>query len=439
MTENADPRPHEVSVVIPVYQGQHTLPAVVAELADSLAVRRSPAGRAYRVTEVIVVHDCGPDRSDEVIRALAAQHDWVRPVWLSRNFGQHAATLAGMAASGSEWIVTMDEDGQHDPKRIGDLLDTAMTQQADVVYAKPTNEPPHGALRNTASRGAKWLVARMAKGAPAADFSSFRLIVGEIGRSVAAYAGPGIYLDVAISWVARRIATCPVEMRDEGDRPSGYSARSLVSHFWRLVLSSGTRPLRWVSVLGAVAVLLAPLLGIVLAIGRSTGRWDAPGWTSTMILLMVSTGVILFSLGVIAEYVGMAVNMAMGKPLYLPVRDPLDGPLGREGPRGGDATQGREGLENAEGRAVGEGRADDGSEDGPLGQVGPLREGGPLREKGPLREGGPLREKGPLREGGPLREKGPLGQDGPLGEKGPLREDGPPRGEGSPAADGAGA
>ena len=50
-----------------------------------------------------------------------------------------------------------------------------------------------------------------------------------------------------------------------------------------------------------------------------------------MILLMVATGVILFSLGVIAEYVGMAVNMAMGKPLYLPVRDPRQGPLGRDG------------------------------------------------------------------------------------------------------------
>lgn len=97
--------------------------------------------------------------------------------------------------------------------------------------------------------------------------------------------------------------------------------RTLVSHFWRLVLSSGTRPLRWVSVLGATAVLLAPVIALVLLIGKALGSWDAPGWTSTMILLMVATGVILFSLGVIAEYVGMAVNMAMGKPLYLPVRD----------------------------------------------------------------------------------------------------------------------
>ena len=225
----------------------------------------------------------------------------------------------------------MDEDGQHDPERIGDLLDTAMRERADVVYARPTNEPPHGPLRNLASRSAKWLVQRLAKGAPAADFSSYRLVLGEVARSVAAYAGPGIYLDVAISWVARRVATCPMEMRAEGDRPSGYDVRRLVSHFWRLVLSSGTRPLRWVSALGAAAVLLAPVVAIALVVGRALGSWDAPGWTSTMILLMVATGVILFSLGVIAEYVGMAVNMAMGKPLYLPVRDPRQGPLGRDG------------------------------------------------------------------------------------------------------------
>lgn len=321
---------HQISVVIPVYQGERTLATLVDELAASVEPRVSPAGRPYRVTEVVVVHDCGPDASDDAIRDLAARYDWVRPVWLSRNFGQHAATLAGIAASGGEWVATMDEDGQHDPESLGSLLDTAMTEQADVVYARPTNEPPHGAARNLASRGAKAVVERLTKGAQASDFNSYRLLLGEVARSVAAYAGPGIYLDVAISWVARRSVTCPLEMRREGDRPSGYTMRRLVSHFWRLVLSSGTRPLRWVSVLGAAAVLLAPVIAVALLIGRAAGSWDAPGWTSTMVLLMVATGVILFSLGVIAEYVGMAVNMAMGKPLYLPVRDRRDGPLGRD-------------------------------------------------------------------------------------------------------------
>jgi undecaprenyl-phosphate 4-deoxy-4-formamido-L-arabinose transferase len=329
--ESESAAPHLVSVVVPVYQGSRTLPALVDEIATSTALRHTPAGRPYRVTELLLVDDCGPDDSDRAIRDLAARHDWVRPVWLSRNFGQHAATLAGVAASGGEWVVTMDEDGQHDPEHLGVLLDTAMAEQADVVYAKPTNEPPHGPLRNLASRSAKWFVGRVAKGARAADFNSYRLVLGEVARSVAAYAGPGIYLDVAISWVARRVTTAPVPMRAEGDRPSGYDLRRLLSHFWRLVLSSGTTPLRWVSMTGAAALLLAPVVALVLIVGRASGRWEVPGWTSTMILLMVTTGAILFALGVIAEYVGMAVNMAMGKPLYLPVRDRADGPLGRDG------------------------------------------------------------------------------------------------------------
>ncbi|MBR7742897.1 glycosyltransferase [Phycicoccus sp. BSK3Z-2] len=328
---SSPPAPHVVSVVVPVYQGARTLPRLVGELAASRSPRTTPGGRSYRVEEVLLVDDCGPDGSDAVIRTLAAQHDWVRPVWLSRNFGQHAATLAGVSASGGEWVVTMDEDGQHDPEDIGVLLDVAMDEQADVVYARATNEPPHGTARNLASRSAKRLVERLARGARAGDFNSFRLVLGEVARSVAAYAGPGIYLDVAIAWVARRTATAPVAMRSEGERSSGYDARRLVSHFWRLVLSSGTTPLRWVSFTGAAAVVLAPLVAVVLALGRVVNQWQVPGWTSTMILLMIATGAILFALGVIAEYVGMAVNMAMGKPLYLPVRDRRDGPLGRDG------------------------------------------------------------------------------------------------------------
>ncbi len=330
MTEHPLPAPHVVSVVVPVYQGERTLPALMAEIVPLVGGATSPAGRAWVVTEVLLVHDNGPDRSDETIRTLAATYPWVTPVWLSRNFGQHAATLAGMAASGGEWIVTMDEDGQHDPARIGEMLDVAMAERADIVYARATNEPPHGVVRNLASRSAKSLVRRLSPGAPTESFNSYRFVLGEVGRSVAAYAGAGIYLDVAIDWVARRSAQCPMPMRTEGQRASGYSARTLMSHFWRLVLSSGTRPLRWVSGLGMAFAVLAVLASVALVVGRVTGSWVYPGWTSTIVVILFSTGTVLFGLGVIAEYIGVAVNMAMGKPLYLPVRDPRDGPLGRD-------------------------------------------------------------------------------------------------------------
>ena len=329
-------RPHRISIVIPVYQGEHTLGALVEEIALLTVPTTTAAGQEFQVIEVLLVNDHGPDRSDEVIRELAAAHDFIRPVWLSRNFGQHPATMAGMASSGGDWIVTMDEDGQHDPADIGDFLDVAVKQGSQLVYADPVNRPPHNMLRNGSSRLAKWVFSTFLTGNSDSTFQSYRMVLGEIGRSVAAYAGSGVYLDVAMGWVAGPAAACPVRLRDEGGRPSGYSPRALLSHFVHLVLSSGTRALRLVSALGVLFAVGGIAYAIYLLVVALTSSTAPQGWTSTMVVVLVSTGVILFSLGVIAEYLGVAVNMAMGKPLYLIVGDPKDGPLGRPGQNGLD-------------------------------------------------------------------------------------------------------
>ena len=322
---------HTVSVVVPVYQGEHTLEHLVKELMAFGTGAVTPDGHSFEISEVLLVFDHGPDNSAEVMRRLAEEHAVVRPIWLSRNFGQHAATLAGMASSGGDWIVTMDEDGQHDPTDMPRMLDVAMREQAPLVYAEPTNPPPHGVLRNVASKIAKGIFARVLSSGELPSFQSYRLVLGEIGRSVAAYAGSGVYLDVAIGWVADRSAPCPVVLRQEG-RHSGYSFRRLLSHFWKLVISSGTRTLRLVSALGVAFALLGFLwAGYLLLAGLSTDR-TVPGWTSTMVAVLVGTGVVLFALGVIAEYVGVAVSMAMGKPPYLIATDLARGPLGRKLP-----------------------------------------------------------------------------------------------------------
>lgn len=328
---------HSVSVVVPVYQGELTLSALLSEIEPLTTEHSSPQGHRLKVAEVLLVHDNGPDASARVMRQLAAAYPFVRNIWLSRNFGQHPATLAGMASSGGDWIATLDEDGQHDPSFLGAMLDVAMAEQADVVYGRPVNEPPHGAARNIASRMSKRLLRFTTDDVDATEFQSYRLVLGEISRSVGAYAGAGVYLDVALAWVARKVAGCPVTLRAERGRPSGYSFRSLSSHFWRMVLSSGTRALRLVSLLGVLMATLGFLLALYFFVAKLFGYLNSPaGWPSLIVVLLVSTGAILFSLGVVAEYIGVAVNMAMGKPLYLIVSDAADGPLGRL-PRPGSA------------------------------------------------------------------------------------------------------
>jgi undecaprenyl-phosphate 4-deoxy-4-formamido-L-arabinose transferase len=319
---------HTVAIVVPVYRGEHVLPALIEEIDRSTTSRVSAGGNHFRVSEVVLVHDVGPDLSDVTIRTLADRYDYVRPVWLSRNFGQHAATLAGMSSTSADWIVTMDEDGQHDPEAIGSMLDTALARHAPVVYAEPTNAPPHSFFRNVTSRMAHWAARLMGVG-PNYQFHSFRLVLGEIGRGLAAYCGESVYLDVGLTWVVDRTATCPIAMRDERGGPSGYSPRRLASHFWRMVLTSGTRPLRLVAVFGALLGLGALVLTAWVVWSRLTHEVPVQGWTSVMVILLVTSGGVLFSLGILAEYLAIASKSAMGKPLYLVVNDPAEGPLGR--------------------------------------------------------------------------------------------------------------
>lgn len=307
-----------------------TLDRLIEQIAPLTKRCRTPDGHWLKVEEVILVHDAGPDRSDVVIRRLASELPYIRPVWLSRNFGQHAATLAGIASSASDWIVTLDEDGQFSPHDIPRLLDVAIVESAPLVYGMPTNAPPHGAIRNLASRAAKFLATRVLSDGSVVEYSSCRLILGEIGRGIAAYVGPGVYLEVALSWAFPKVGYCDVEFRETPGRQSGYSFRTLVSHFWRLVVSIGPRPLRIVSVLGVGTAICGVLLAIFLLVSRAMGYINVPGWTSLAVVILVIGGVNLLALGVIAEYVGAAVRMAMGKPLYMIISDPAKSALHRD-------------------------------------------------------------------------------------------------------------
>lgn len=326
LVDSADPEAtteYTISVVVPVYQGERTLAAVVAELEPYTRGARTPDGVSYRITEVILVHDNGPDHSDTVMRSLEIQYPFVRILWLSRNFGQHAATIAGMATSKGRWILTMDEDGQHDPASIGAFLDTAIRERAGVVYARFTNERPHGLFRAAASKSSKRMMRTAFNLPDASQFQSYRLVRGDMGRKVAEFAATGVYLDVALSWVTNRVATSPTVLRTADGRVSGYSVPALFAYFWRMVLTSGTTGLRAVSVLGGIIALIGLAIAVYVVVSLSIGTSaGTEGWASLIVVVLLCSGAILVALGVIAEYIGVSLNVSMGRPLYLVVDNP---------------------------------------------------------------------------------------------------------------------
>ena len=209
-------RRQSLSIVIPVYRAGAALESTVREVLEVCADVSPTPGVRIALDELILVCD-NPGLPVEALDHLAGLADLderVRVVWLSRNFGQHPATVAGIVSTNGDWVVTMDEDGQHDPAFIRAMLATAGRNRTPLVYAEPTNTRPHGAMRNAAS----WVsgrVARSVSGVPV-RFNSFRLLEGSLARSACAYAGENVFLDVSLSWTCGPPSACPVELRAGG-------------------------------------------------------------------------------------------------------------------------------------------------------------------------------------------------------------------------------
>lgn len=313
-----------VAVVVPVYQGADSLPRLMNDLV-AVGWPIAAAGRHLVLTEVVLVHDGAIDDSAQVIQALLEQYDFVEAVWLSRNFGQHPATVAGIASTSADWVVTMDEDGLHDPASIPSMYRRALSDKADLVYAVPDADPPHSWFRNVSSRLAKWAFRLLLGAAATETFTSFRLVDGVVARSLAAYYGADVYLDVALTWVVGKVAYENVSFRPEArgsEIGSGYDLRKLMSHFRRLVVTSGTRPLRLAAAGGVFAVFTGFGIAFVVALMRVFGDVSAQGWASLIISIWILGGLILLVLGVVAEYLSSALNMAQGRPPYLTLHRP---------------------------------------------------------------------------------------------------------------------
>jgi len=312
-----------ISVVVPVFQGEKFLEELVAQL-EALRATLRESDLPVALAETILVDDGAVDDSGPLMEALAKEHPWVRPLRLSRNFGQHPATIAGILHSSGDWVATLDEDLQHPPEALLPMLGRAVSSSSDLVYAKP-RRPVHGvAFRDLSSRWFKRLMTRLTGNPTIRQFNSFRMIRGDIARAAAAVSSHDTYFDIALGWFTDRITSLELSLydrRQEGGGGSGYGLRSLLRHGRRLLLSSELPMLRLGVVVGGGSVLLSFAAAILVA-GLKLFAPEAivlPGWTSLVLLILFFGGVLSLLVGLTLDYVASLVLRAHGRPTYFAI------------------------------------------------------------------------------------------------------------------------
>ena len=183
-----------VSVVVPVYNSEGSLPLLVDRLSQVLEPGRD-------LGELILVNDGSRDRSWDVIQDLSGRYPWIRGFNLMRNFGQHNALLCGIRQAKYDVIVTLDDDLQNPPEEIPRLL-ACLAEGHDVVYGTPRRQA-HGFLRNVASIVTKAALQSAMGAETARKVSAFRAFRTDLRKSFSNYSGSFVSIDVLLTWGAR--------------------------------------------------------------------------------------------------------------------------------------------------------------------------------------------------------------------------------------------
>lgn len=293
------------SVVIPVYRGESTLDELVERLAAVLP-------RAAEQFEVVLVNDGSPDDSWGAISRLSAKYPWVRGVSLTRNYGQENATLCGILEARHEVICTMDDDLQHRPEDLPRLLNK-LEEGYDVVYGVPRARR-QGWWKNLATAAVKRVMSWGIGSPVVRDLSAFRAIRLELRQGFRT-TGPDVFVDALISWVTTKTASVEIEEVPRIHGGSNYTLGKLIRSALLLMTSYTTIPLRLASLTGFGFTFLGFLVFLyVLYIYFVQG--SVPGFPFLAAIVTIFSGVELFGLGIIGEYLAHVFERSSGRPMF---------------------------------------------------------------------------------------------------------------------------
>lgn len=299
----------KVSFVIPCYRSESTLPHVIAEIEEKMdAIKR------YQY-DIFLVNDCSPDGTFQVIRRLCQEHENIRGIDFSRNFGQHAALMAGLRHSDGDYVVCLDDDGQTPANEVDKLLEK-LEEGYDAVYARYDHKQ-HSAFRNMGSR-LNELMTRMMLQKPAELYiSSYFGVRRFVVEDMARYENSYPYVIGLVLRATRNITNVSVTHREREVGTSGYTLKKLIGLWFNGFTAFSVKPLRITTAVGGASAVVGFLYGIYTIVKRFLNPAVPMGFSSLMSALVFFGGMIMLMLGLIGEYIGRIYISLNNSPQYV--------------------------------------------------------------------------------------------------------------------------
>jgi len=298
----------ELSVVVPVYGCRDCL----LELHKRLTAQLEAITPDY---EIILVDDRSPDGSWTVLKTIATADARVRAIRLSRNFGQHNAITAGLAASRARWTVVMDCDLQDPPEEIPRLLQAAREGSLDLVLAQRESRKDSW-LRVLLARGYFRLLNTFMGTDIDGRFGTFSILSRKVVEAYLHLGDRDRHYLFVLHWLGFERGTIETTHAERATGRSSYRLSALIRHAVRGVFFQTTNVLLYIVgfgfLLAAAGVVLAIYDVVLVAIAH-----PPPGYTSEMVATIIIGGFIIVSTGVTGIYIGRVFEQVKGRPLYV--------------------------------------------------------------------------------------------------------------------------
>lgn len=295
------------TVVVPVYNSVETL----LPLFEQVKAVFTQNGYLF---EVVFVDDHSRMPTWERLLEIKKQYpEQVRLIRLTKNFGQNSATLCGIGHARYGYIITLDDDLEVPPAEIARLIECQLSRQADVVYGQ-TDRQKVSWLRRLGSRGIRGFFSSVEGGAKVG--SSFRLITPWIADNLRQHSHDHLFINQVISWYTSDARSVPIQPAPRQEGRSGYSVAQLFSIAFRLIFYYSSFPLRALIFLGISIALACFGIGAYY-IWRKLYIGAMDGYTSMIVAIFFTTGIILASISVLGIYVKRIYDARVKKPNYL--------------------------------------------------------------------------------------------------------------------------
>ena len=296
----------DVSVVVPVFNSENT----IEELFNRIQKIAIEMGQTF---EVVFVEDWGSDKSWSKIVALKKKFpDEITAIRLSRNFGQNSATLCGMRHASGKYIVTLDDDLQTPPEEIPKLFAWMKEKDAEIVYGIYPQQA-HSWFRNTGSQLIKKIFFKASGGIRLG--SSFRLLRKNLVEKINQHEQDMLFIDQVVTWHTFDIAFAEVQHENRKKGKSGYTTIKLIGLSLHLILHYTVLPLRLMTYIGLFSSLATFGVGTFYLLKKFFYGAEL-GYTSLIVAILFSSSIILFSLGIVGEYISRIYASKTNKPVY---------------------------------------------------------------------------------------------------------------------------